>query len=74
MLQPQKWCFESSELVMTNPPVIKTPGKADEHFDEFWPEHLINATISYSDEINVAATIPVILYGDRVFWPCDKSE
>lgn len=55
---------------MTNPPVIKTPGKADEQFDEMWSEHLVNATINYSDEINGAASIPVILYGDRVFWPC----
>jgi hypothetical protein len=39
--EPQKWCFESSRLVMADPPVIKTDGKPDEqiadpHDPEKW--------------------------------------
>jgi hypothetical protein len=68
--EPQKWCFETSQLVMTDPPVIRTPGRADEQFDEFWPEQLVKATVSYSDDANGNEITPVMLYGDRVFWPC----
>jgi hypothetical protein len=72
--EPQKWCFETSELVMSDPPVIKTPGTVDEQFDDTWPEQLVRATLSYSDEVNGSETVPVMVYNDRVFWPCSSER
>jgi hypothetical protein len=68
--ETKKWCFETSVLIMTDPPVIKTPGRADEHLD---PEgRLVQLTVNYYDD-GFYADIPAMRYHDRVFWPCCKT-
>jgi hypothetical protein len=53
-------------------PEIRVKGRLVERLDkEFWHEHVIFANIDYASEGEEHKGQQILIYQDRVFWPCD---
>jgi hypothetical protein len=70
----KEWCsdgFEKpAELSLSQPPVFKVGDKIEQLDPEFWPEDVTFATIDYALEGDEHKDEQIVIYQDRVFWPC----
>jgi len=70
----QKWCSDGfdkpAELTLTQAPVFKVGDKVEALDPEFWPEDVTFATIDYALEGDEHKDEQIVIYKDRVFWPC----
>ena len=78
--EPQRWCTDAggqrAELVFADngPPVIRIKDKVTETLDEAtWRGHVIFGTMDYELGQMSYKDQKVVIYDDRVFWPCSPS-
>lgn len=74
--EPERWCSvagdQRAELVfLDSGPIIRVNGKVTEHLDvATWRGHVIFATMNYELGQMAYKDQKVVVYNDRVYWPC----